>query len=97
MNDRLTIACHIPIEHASKTIDFETDEPYDSSNDKHASEWALAVALSTYKIGETTTLEEFKERVFHAKLQQDLDRMCELGLIEAVWNEKTCEIGYKAK
>jgi len=44
-----------------------------------------------------SSLEEFKKRLFHAKLQQTLDKMCEKGVIEAVWNEKTNEIGYQAK
>ena len=97
MKDLFTITDHIPIEFTAKDIDSETGDPYDDSNDNHVSEWAIAVALGTYKIGETTTLEEFKKRALNAKIQQSFDRLWDLGLVEAVWDEKTNTVGYRAK
>lgn len=86
---------HIPLDGANKSFNYGTDEPYDIQNDDHISEWALAWAMSHYKVGQSIPIKEFQEMCHRGKVQQLIDQQCELGLIEAVWNPKTCDVGYK--
>jgi len=84
---KLVILEHTNLTTARKDIDAFTQEPYNEDNDAHISEWALGVAMNSYKVGEETTEDEFRQRCSSSKLQQTLDSMCEKGLIEAIWED----------
>lgn len=81
-------------EHARKDIDFTTNEPYNPDIQDHYSEWALSVAAHSFKEGELITEYQLRQEVAKCKLQQEIDKLVELGLVAAVWNEKTQSVGY---
>lgn len=82
------------IEESSKDIDYATGDTYDENNEEHVSEWAMAVALSQFKLGQTITFKELHDAVTLAQLQQTLDRMVEKGVLEVYWEDD--DLKYRA-
>ena len=94
MKKKLEIEYHLSIENSPKDVDFNTGKRYKHENKDHYSEWALAVVLARYNIGDTITIEEFNKQILKAKIQQFTDVQCEKGYVQAVWNEKLNDVGY---
>ena len=85
---------HIPIESARKDIDYGTNEPFNFKNRDHISEWAMAVALSKFPIGNTVTMVEWRQAVCEALFDQEMDAQIEAGNAVAFWNERTSSLDY---
>ena len=57
----------------------------------------MICAFSNYKVGELVPYETFFKTLLEAQTQQELDHLVELGLIEAIWDEKQGAVVYRAK
>ena len=84
-----------PIEGARKDLT-PHDEEYDPDNIDHYSEWAYAIALREFEIGQEITEDEMREALELAKTQQVLDTLIEKGYIHMVWDEEQEEPTYYA-
>jgi hypothetical protein len=86
------------LETSAKDVDTNGD-PYDIllQIDDHGtvSNWAVAYAMAPYSEGESVPCMEFDERLQVAVLQQYMDRMVELGYMEAVLQEDGEDVGYR--
>jgi len=76
---------HPPIEGAAKDRTVQ-GEKYDCDNIDHYSEWAYAIALREFEIGQEVTEDELREALELAKTQQVIDKLCEQGYVEMVWD-----------
>lgn len=85
---------HIPLDTASKDIDFQTETTYDVDNPEHISQWALAMVVNSYQIGAIVSEDEFNNNLEAMKMQQTLDRLCDAGLVQAMWDGE--DIVYRA-
>ena len=79
-NDYLVVQGHIPIGTARKDICYGTKEPYEGEEDQ-VSEWAMAVALGQFKIGDKVTKEDFAKEVHNACIGQTLSDLVDKGLV----------------
>lgn len=81
-----------------KDVDVEGN-PYDillQIDDRETvSEWAVAYAMLPYNQGDSVPCKEFDEGLQVAVLQQYMDRMVDLGYMEAVFDEKNTDVGYR--
>ena len=86
------------LETSEKDVDTAGD-PYDILLDvddgSRVSNWAVAFAMAPYKQGQSVPVQEFDERLQVAVLQQYMDRMVELGYMEAVLDEDASDLGYR--
>jgi len=80
------IEFHVPIEGASKTHTTK-GELYDPDNPKHISEWAYAVAMSKFEVGQVVTEEELNETLQSAKDEQTLLELVDKGWISMTFRE----------
>lgn len=87
----MIITGHINIETARK----DTDLNGNPLEDGMVSEWAMAITLARYKIGEEVEQEELERQLEFARTQQILDKMIEDGLIDQVWSEEKQDFAYK--
>lgn len=79
-NKTLIIQKHLSIEKARKDINYETKQHFDiEKDDQIVSEWAMAIALANFKIGQKVSYEDFGKAVEEARLQQILDNMVDKG------------------
>lgn len=94
MNEYIVIPEHTSLEKARKNVIYGTDRPFLDELGT-VSEWAVVAAFQHYKVGQSVPWDEFQKTVTECQTQQSLDRLVELGLIEAVWDKDG--IGYRAK
>lgn len=93
---KVTINEHPDISQARKDLTI-SGEPYNRDNPEHVSQWAAAITLARYKIGEEVDEEEFCEYLSGAKTQQLLDSMVEEGTIVMTWNNDQPAYGLTEK
>jgi len=87
---------HIVLENARKNIIYDSEEPFLGQRAKF-SEWAVIRAFSNYKVGERVPWAEFSKTLIEAQTEQELNHLIELGLIDAIWDEKQEAIVFKAR
>jgi len=87
---------HIPLASARKNIIYDTEEPFLGQRTQF-SEWAMIRAFSNYKVCERVPYEAFFKTLIEAQMEQELNHLVELGLIEAIWDEKQGAVVYRAK
>jgi hypothetical protein len=90
-NDEILIQKYIPLSEARKDYNVEGF----SFKDKEVSEWALAFAISQFKVGDRVKVADFEEKVLEGVMQQILDDMCDRGLIRCSWSEEKGELVYQ--
>lgn len=83
-----------PLEGARKDICHDSGEPY-TDEPGQVSEWAMALALSGFKLGQEITIKELEEAIEEAVVQQALDDLVAAGLVEVLWNEEINDIVYR--
>lgn len=74
------------LDEARKNIDFGTNNRYDRDNEDHISEWAMAIAISSFKPGDIVPMPTFQYRCKMAKIQQTLSELVDEGEIDAFWD-----------
>ena len=84
-----------PVEDARKDI-CDDGSPYTGKRDQ-VSEWAVAVGMAKFKIGQSVSEEELQKAIFEAVNQQNLDALVDMGLLTMTWDEKSGEPVYSAK
>lgn len=82
------------VEDARKDVCIDHVTPYTGELDQ-VSEWAMAVALSSFKVGDIVDAKILDEEINKAIIQQTLDDLHDKGLVEASWDEKLGEVVYK--
>jgi hypothetical protein len=75
-----------PLDKARKHIDYGTENAYDPENNDHISEWAMAMAVANYNVGQEVPFEEFHKQVVLCKQEQMLIDLVERGIMEAYWD-----------
>ena len=87
MLENIIIQEHFPIEKASKTLTLTGELISDLEDKKGAvSQWATAVALSKFKVGQRVTIEEFSAELHKAMILQMTDELVQKGLIEEMYD-----------
>lgn len=95
-SDFVTIPEHIPLENARTDIIYGTEEPFLDDRETF-SEWAMVAAFTHYTVGQAVPWDDFCKTLVECQTQQGLNKLVELGLIEAIWDEKQCATVYRAK
>lgn len=92
----VVITEHIPLAEARKNVIYGTEEPYLGKQETF-SEWAMVAAFTNYQVGQAVDWDAFCKTLIECQTQQELNTLVELGLIDAVWDEKQCVTVYRAK
>lgn len=97
MDEKVIIMEILPLGEARKDIQYGTEEPYDANDPEQVSEWAVAFAMSHFRVGDEVFLSEINEKIQMGQLQQTLDDMVEDGIIECYFDEEENDLVYRAK
>lgn len=95
-DDTFIVTEHTSLETARKYVCFDTGLPFDSKEGQ-VSEWAMAYALGRFKIGEEITFNQLGAAINEGLITQQLNKLIDLGLVDAIWDEKQGEVVFKAK
>jgi len=89
-----TIQEKIDIASASKAKCFGSGKPY-TGDLGQITEWAAAVALAKYKIGQSVSFTELTEAMEAAMIQQALLELSDKNLIDMSWDENKQDLVYQ--
>jgi len=93
MEEEFLVQSLPPIEGARKDINLDGG-PYDPDDPEQCSEWAFAIALNRYKVGDFVAESELHQAIEEAKIQQVIDKLVDMGHMECVWDPESGEPAY---
>jgi hypothetical protein len=96
IEDFLIIPESCPIEDARKDIVYGSEEPFTGQRDQF-SEWSFVAAFHRWNVGDRVPWDDFSKALIEMQTSQHLSDLVDKGLIDAIWDEKSGEVVFKAK